>query len=58
MKTGTVLHGVGMQVQSVCKVKTNEMLGGLRTFFITFLHGYTVVLCLFDAIMRKAFFEY
>jgi hypothetical protein len=34
------------------------MLGGLRTFFVTFMYVYTVVLCLFDAIMRKALYEH
>jgi len=34
------------------------MLGGLRTFFITFMYGYTVELFLFDLIMHKALYEH
>ena len=34
------------------------MLVALRTFFVTFIYGYTLVLCLFDAIMHNELYEY
>lgn len=30
---------------SIPNVTTNDELGGLRTFFVTFMYGYTVVVC-------------
>ena len=39
---------------SILNVKSNDIQGGFRTFFIIFIYGYTVLLCLFDAIMRKS----
>jgi len=27
-------------------------------FFVIFIYGYTIVLCLFDAIMHKELYEY
>jgi hypothetical protein len=45
------------RIYSVANVTTNDELGGLHTFFVTFMYGYTVLLCLFDVIMRKALYE-
>ena len=39
---------------SILNVNSNDILGGLLTFFVIFIYGYTVLLCLFDAIMRKS----
>ena len=38
---------------SILNVYSNDILGDLRTFFIIFIYGYAILLCLFDAIMRK-----
>jgi hypothetical protein len=45
------------RTNSIANVTANDELGGLRTFYVTFMYGYTIVLCLFDVIMRKALNE-
>jgi len=61
LKTGYLLKHdsapCSKYIYSVPNVNTNDMQGGLRTFFVTSMYIYTVVLCLFDAIMLKALYE-
>jgi len=44
-------------VYSIHNVNSNDIKGDLRSFFVACIYGYTVLLCLFDAILRKSLCE-
>jgi hypothetical protein len=46
-----------MGLYSTPNGNTKDMVGGLRSFFVICMYGYTVALCLFAAIMCKALCE-